>query len=106
MTNKAISEYNQAIKSQPNFAVYYNRGVTYQQLGKSAQVQADFDKAKQPAILGPDSRGAWTSALGATVAPGTREDSGLASKDTTGEQRPGPLDSKQKASYAGRLPGK
>jgi tetratricopeptide (TPR) repeat protein len=54
MANKAISEYNQAIKSQPNFAAaYYNRGITYQQLGKSAKAQADFDKAKQLRYTGP-----------------------------------------------------
>jgi hypothetical protein len=70
MTNKAISEYNQAIKSQPNFAAaYYNRGSLISDWAKVLKHRPISIKRNNSAILGPDSLGAWTSALGATIAP-------------------------------------
>lgn len=44
----AISDYNQAIKDNPNDAdAYYNRGAAYKQLGDNRQARADLSKAAQ-----------------------------------------------------------
>jgi len=45
---KAIQEYDKAIKFNPNDdESYYNRGKCYQALGYTEQAQADFEKAKE-----------------------------------------------------------
>jgi tetratricopeptide (TPR) repeat protein len=50
----AISDYNEAIRVDPNYGqAYYNRGLTNHIQGKDAQAQADFDKAKQLGYTGP-----------------------------------------------------
>jgi tetratricopeptide (TPR) repeat protein len=47
-TQRAISDYDQAIVLDPNDAYYYSdRGKAYQALGKAEQAQRDFDKAKE-----------------------------------------------------------
>src|SRR5271165_4018575 len=60
--DKAISDFTEAIRLDPNYAkAYHNRGLSYSRLGKNAQAQADFDKAKQLGYTGPES----------TATPGT-----------------------------------
>jgi tetratricopeptide (TPR) repeat protein len=52
--DKAISDYSQGITLDPKYALpYYSRGTVYRVLGKNAQAQADFDKAKQLGYTGP-----------------------------------------------------
>jgi tetratricopeptide (TPR) repeat protein len=44
----AINDYNDAIQLNPKDGeAYYNRGSAYKKLGKNAEAQADFEKAKQ-----------------------------------------------------------
>jgi tetratricopeptide (TPR) repeat protein len=46
---KAISDYSEAIRLDPDYSqgqAYYKRGLAYKALGKNAESQADFDKAK------------------------------------------------------------
>ena len=51
---KAISDYNTAIRIDPNDATsYYNRGLAYRQQGENDKAQADFAKAKQLGYTGP-----------------------------------------------------
>jgi tetratricopeptide (TPR) repeat protein len=46
--DEAISDYTKVISLDARSAeAYYNRGLAYRQLGKDAQAQADFKKAKQ-----------------------------------------------------------
>jgi tetratricopeptide (TPR) repeat protein len=45
----AVSDYNEAIRLDSDYAVaYYNRGVAYRNQGKNAKAQADCDRAKKP----------------------------------------------------------
>jgi tetratricopeptide (TPR) repeat protein len=46
--DKAISDFTHVINSSPEYAVaYYNRGLAYRELGNTAKVKADLDKAKE-----------------------------------------------------------
>ena len=46
--DKAIADYTEAIRLDPNLALAYNsRGIAYQKIGEEAKVAADFVKAKQ-----------------------------------------------------------
>jgi len=46
--NKALSDYNQAIRLEPNFAlVYRNRGKMFKEQGRKQEADADFAKAAQ-----------------------------------------------------------
>ena len=44
----AIRDFTEAIRLKPDFAAaYYNRGAAYRSQGRTAEAQADFNKAKQ-----------------------------------------------------------
>jgi len=46
--DKAIADYTEAIRLDPNLALAYNsRGIAYQKIGEEAKAAADFVKAKQ-----------------------------------------------------------
>ena len=45
---KAIADYDDAIRLNPDFATaYYNRGVAYDELGEKQEAEANFSKAKE-----------------------------------------------------------
>ena len=45
--DRAIADYNDAIRLDPNYALAYNnRAVAWQAKGDTARANADFDKAK------------------------------------------------------------
>ena len=44
----AIDDFNKAIERNPNFALAYNnRGIAYKALGKDAEAEKDFAKARE-----------------------------------------------------------
>ena len=46
--SEAIADYDKAIELDPNFALaYYNRGITYRELGKEEEAKEDFKKAQE-----------------------------------------------------------
>lgn len=56
---RAISDYNEALRSNPQEAeIYNNRGFSYQQIGRLPQARADYDRAIQ---LNPRLGQAWSN---------------------------------------------
>jgi tetratricopeptide (TPR) repeat protein len=52
--DKAISDCNEAIRLDPNFArAYFNRGLAFREQGNYKRAQADFNKAEQLGYTGP-----------------------------------------------------
>ena len=46
--DKAIGDYNQAIKLKPDLAgAYYNRGLSNKALGNNAKAKADMNKGRE-----------------------------------------------------------
>ena len=44
----AIEDFDEAIRLDPQFAIaYYNRGVSYQRLGKTKEAERDYAKARE-----------------------------------------------------------
>ncbi|MDR1467911.1 MAG: tetratricopeptide repeat protein, partial [Spirochaetaceae bacterium] len=56
--DKAIADYNQALRINPNYAeVYYNRGYAYAMKKDYARARADWEKALQLDPNDADARG-------------------------------------------------
>jgi len=46
--NRAIADYDQAIRLDPKYALaYFVRGLVYQKIGNAAKADADFAKARE-----------------------------------------------------------
>jgi tetratricopeptide (TPR) repeat protein len=56
--DRAIADYNQAIRLDPDYALaYYNRGVAYVNKRDYARARADWEKVLQLDPTGADARG-------------------------------------------------
>ena len=43
----AIQEYDEYIRTNPNFPTYYQRALAYEALGMKTEAERDFEKAKE-----------------------------------------------------------
>jgi Flp pilus assembly protein TadD len=56
--DRAIADYNQAIRLNPNSSAYNNRGAAYYNKGNKTQAWADYNKALE---LDPNNTTAWNN---------------------------------------------